>query len=526
MKKLKKFIIILVVLLVICGAASGGVYAYMSYQNSNLTAEVFNVANINFGYYSDAMTSSGYVTNDQAQNIYTEDKTVSKVHVEEGAEVKIGDPILEYDTTSTDLQIEMKKLEAQGIENDIIIAKRELEKLKNTTPVPEEEDDIIDDDKDSNKDSENENDFIIQIEQKSGDAYNYIDKNAKPYKGEGTKENPYRFLCTSEGYVMGSYINALIQKEEVAAFEIWTKNDRENGTLTKCWTVDGATQAATTEDSRWSIASETEIFMEPENLEDDVEEEEDDVELPTTQTYTEKELKEAIKDKENNITNLDIDKRTAELGLKKLEKTKESSVVTAAVNGVVKKVGDMENPPSDNSAFIEILGSEGLYVTGSVSELMLDKIKIGQVVTANSWNTGMTFNATITEISEYPASNDGYYGEGNSNVSYYPFTAYIEDASGLNNGDSVDLSMMPQEEMPDENGIYLEKAYVRQENGKSYVYKVNKEDCLEKQYIETGKTVYGTAVEIKSGLSLEDRIAFPYGKTAKEGIKAVDSSGY
>ena len=46
-----------------------------------------------------------------------------------------------------------------------------------------------------------------------------------------------------------------------------------------------------------------------------------------------------------------------------------------------------------------------------------------------------------------------------------------------------------------------------------------------KQYVVTGKTLWGQAVEIVSGLSLDDRIAFPYGKNVKEGVKVKESSG-
>lgn len=66
---------------------------------------------------------------------------------------------------------------------------------------------------------------------------------------------------------------------------------------------------------------------------------------------------------------------------------------------------------------------------------------------------------------------------------------------------------------------------MRLENGKSYVLKADENDRLVKQYVKTGKIIYGDTIEIKSGLTEDDRIAFPYGKTAKEGIRVVDSDG-
>ena len=165
----------------------------------------------------------------------------------------------------------------------------------------------------------------------------------------------------------------------------------------------------------------------------------------------------------------------------------------------------------------------GMYIKGEISELMLDQFEIGQQISANSWSNGMTYSASITEISEYPVTERMGYSEGNPNVSYYSFLAYIEDPEGLTNGDSLELTMTPVNTEEDLNAIYLEKAYVRQENGQSYVLKVGKDNRLVKQYVLTGKTVYGSSIEIKAGLSESDRIAFPYGKTAKEGVKAVET---
>ena len=158
---------------------------------------------------------------------------------------------------------------------------------------------------------------------------------------------------------------------------------------------------------------------------------------------------------------------------------------------------------------------------------MLDQIEVGQEISANSWNNGQMYSATIMEISEYPSENNGgNYGEGNPNVSYYSFTAYIEDASGLINGDYLELSITPATNQEESNALFIDKAYVREENGSYYVLKADAEDRLVKQYVQTGRTMYGSAIDIKSGLQETDRIAFPYGKTAKEGIKVVDAENF
>ena len=47
-------------------------------------------------------------------------------------------------------------------------------------------------------------------------------------------------------------------------------------------------------------------------------------------------------------------------------------------------------------------------------------------------------------------------------------------------------------------------------------YIADEKEKLTKQYIRTGGTVWGY-VEIKQGLSTDDQIAFPYGKSVREG---------
>ena len=73
------------------------------------------------------------------------------------------------------------------------------------------------------------------------------------------------------------------------------------------------------------------------------------------------------------------------------------------------------------------------------------------------------------------------------------------------------------------NTIYLYKAYVRTENGQSYVYKVDENNRLKQQFVKTGKTLFSQYIEIKEGLTNEDKISFPYGKNVKNGAKVKDA---
>lgn len=521
----KKIIVIVISLVVVIALVVGGIFGYRWYRSKNTTVEVQPVSNLNWGYGGNEMSSYGMVTNDMSQDVYLlESQTIEEVFVTEGQTVSVGDPLVSYDMTMSNLQLQMKELDIDTYDNKLAAAKKELEKLKNTTPIAETpavpETPVVPEIPVEPEEP--------QLPEKTGEAYNYISSASVPNKGTGTMDDPYVFLCTPECYVLGEYLNSLSEDAANPKFVIFEihENNTLDGALVTSWNVSGNSglpQMA--EDSKWAVSTKSQIEDSPV---DDIQEpiEEVPVTEPTAevpQGYTAKELAKMISDKEGEIRDLDLSKRKAELELEQMKKISENGVVSATVNGVVKKVGDKDNPPTDGSAFLTVSGSEGLYVSGSLSELMLGEVEVGQMVYANSWESGMSFEATITEISTYPQENSNSWGEGNPNVSYYPYTAYIENTEGLKNGEYVDLTMTSN--VDNSNSIYLDKAYVREEDGKSYVLKADKNDKLVKQYVVTGKTLWGQAVEIVSGLTMEDRIAFPYGKTAKEGVKVKDASG-
>lgn len=531
----KKILIFLIVTCVLVGAGWGGIHGYLIYKDDHTFANVIPVSTINSGYMGQDMQMSGTVTNDMAQNVYLKDsQTVAKVFVKEGDSVKIGDPLLKYDVTSVQLSIEMKQLEIQGIQNDTAIANRDLVKLQNTKPVDKTPPKV-----EPATDTESVNDTETDTEdsQQTGDAYNYIDKEAKPFAGDGSSASPFRYLCTKKCYVTGEVMQYLKENKYYAIFEIHVSNIATNALLTS-WTVNGNAIAKAPIDSEWyildqstdnNIGDSTETHMQDTQgtIPQDTTETETETEIPDG--YTKEELAKAIADKQNDLKALDIKVRTAQLELKKLQNQLKDANVYASINGTVKTVEDPNNLPNDGSAFLSVYGSDGLYVKGQVNELLLDQVKVGQEVNVTSWQSGGSYKAKITEISTYPDTNSGMYygGNGNPNSSYYDFTSYIEDSQGLSNGESVSLSMSVDAQQ-NTNSLYIDKAYVRKSNGKYYVLKEGKKKRLVKQTVVTGKTYYGSLIEVKSGISQDDNIAFPYGKIAKEGIrtKKTDTTNY
>ncbi len=527
MKK-KKVIAVVVALVVVVGGAAGGIFGYKAYQGKKLVAEVMPVSSISTGYWGDENYSSGMVTNDSSQEVYLSDtSTIQEIFVKEGDTVSIGDPLIAYDMAEVNLQVKQKELEISNIENEIALAKHNLEILKNTTPVDktrpaaptvEEPADV--------EPQVPETPVNPQVpERTETGAYNYVTVSSAPTNEaeapDGSSDKPYRFLCSSSAYVTGNYLNTLIANGTMAVFEI-RKDDQPAGEVIASWMFNGAYASSSfSDEANYYIMTHEEVVEEiVENDVGEISQSEVMEEWVEPEGYSAEELAEALADANAEIKTLDIQRRKAELELETLQKTSEDGTLYATVDGTVKTVGDPEEYVNDGTAFLVVTGSEGLYVTGAVSELLLDQVKVGTVVSANSWESGMSFEAKITEISDYPSTADSYYGEGNSNVSYYPYTAYIEDTTGLRNGEYLDLTITTG---GGSSALYIEKAYVRTEDGKSYVMVANEDNKLEKRYVSTGKQIYGYAVEIKSGLSEEDRIAFPYGKNAVEGVSVTDA---
>ena len=633
----KKLIIALVSLLLVIALAAVGIsYAV---KNSGKPVKVAPVSNMNNGGYWDNgsdLSPYGNVTTNLNQEIaYNESLVITEIYVKEGDSVKVGDPLIAYDTTLASLELEMKEMEVEGIGLNIQNVQAELDQLKKTKPVaaaspnalsgmglatgdplpPESSEaptteaveptqapdvpdipdrpetptepgntepptvinptgnvygEITDTSEAYAGDGSEENPFRYYIYSMDGKpvtvsqeylalclrnhvssvfdtvdnpsaptaivssfrmdwdyiagimegtngtklpeelrgetVYGTIDENTIPYNleeaggipaGDGSKENPYRILCIPGVNIERSFLEAAMESQLTYRFDVVDDGSAPNCIL-HSWLLNGA------------------VVEDPEDPGmDDPGIGGPGIEIPTGPTK--EELAGQIKEKEETLKNLELNKRTAELELKQLRRQVDDGVIESTVDGTVKSVLDEDTAKLEGSPLIRVTGEEGFYITGSVAETALGKIEKGMPIHVSSWNTGMSYDAEITGISSSPSSNN-YYG-GNPNMSYYPFTAVIRGDADLSNGEGVDLSMDGLNSSSyDPDAIYLSQAFVREEGARYYVYKKGEDDRLTKQYVEVGKIVYGS-LEITSGLTIDDEIAFPYGRDVKEGAK-------
>ena len=232
--------------------------------------------------------------------------------------------------------------------------------------------------------------------------------------------------------------------------------------------------------------------------------------------YSRAELAKMISDKQEEIKGLQVDKKSAELEYKTAKAQNDSGAIIATIDGIVSEIN--ENYGEDEP-FITIKSTDGLTVKGNIGELNLDKIQIGSTVQIQSWDTGETADATVTEIDTDPVSDYSQTGMDNPNSSTYQFTAQTAPDADIDVGSGISITIPSDTE---DSGMYIPKVYVRDEDGKHYVMK-DDGGKLKKQYIKTGKTVYGSLIEIKGGITSDDKICFPYGKNIKEGIKTKDT---
>ena len=241
---------------------------------------------------------------------------------------------------------------------------------------------------------------------------------------------------------------------------------------------------------------------------------------PADSGFTAAEIAQMRAEQQRTINSLALDIKMAESEYKLAKLEADNGSIYAEIDGEVVSLLTEEQARLEGQPLLKVSGGGGFYVDGSVSELELTKLKIGQEVTVNDWNTGMTYTGEIQSVGNFPTTDDNWSGMGNPNASFFPFRVYIDGSADLQPGRYVSVMYSTA---TSENGIYLENPFIRTEQSESFVYVMGKGNRLEKRTVTTGKNLWGSYTEVLSGLTPDDLIAFPYGKFVKEGAKAVES---
>ena len=167
------------------------------------------------------MNMEGQITSTASQNIYLSDsQTISQVLVKEGDVVNAGDTLMTYDTSMIELDLETQQLQLAQTKLKIQQSEKELEKLKKTKPVSDTPLNPVEPDFPDFPDEPIDPDFpdepipTPEPEPTYEDAVLYSSTNklvfgSKPYKGEGTQEDPYTYLCAPGTVLTGGFLNQM-----------------------------------------------------------------------------------------------------------------------------------------------------------------------------------------------------------------------------------------------------------------------------------------------------------------------------
>lgn len=239
-----------------------------------------------------------------------------------------------------------------------------------------------------------------------------------------------------------------------------------------------------------------------------------------TSGYTAAQIAEMRSQQEKRIRDLAIRINMAEIAYNLAQAEVGDGHVYAKIDGKVISLLTETEARETKHPMIKVSGGGGFYIEGSISELELDGMALGQEVTVNDWNTGSTYTGQIVELRDFPTDQDNWNGTSNPNVSYYPFRVFVSEEADLQEGSHVSVLYSSAAA---ENGIYLENAFLRTQQGRSYVWLRGKDGKLEQRFVTTGKSLWGSYTEILSGLTEDDLLAFPYGKELKEGAPTVEA---
>lgn len=544
--KLRKTFLIIGACVLAAALSVGGIFLLLKANAEPVL--VIPVAEVSMtGDFYGANYLYGYVRTDRMQAVFlTETQTVTGFHVSEGDTVKAGDPLLDYDTSLTDLQLQRKELEIQKQERELEKLQKEYKSLfgQNFTP-PEPTAAVKNDAAKLSADfgavlhllsevetaqteepptetaptepteeptpSESTEPVTEETTEESTDA---PDADYHLVGGSGTPEDPYLYLAADDSAMDLSALQSLLgNSASVSIVFAQCEGDTETGNVYSAWGM--VLERAADGSCRMHLADASQYLGQPlvggSSTPD----------VPIIgpggggggMSY--EELKKLRAEKEQEIIEKDLALRMAQVELKRMQTELGDGTVYAELDGVVLGINDPEDAYLNGEAVLKVSGGGGYCIEGAISELSLDDAMIGRAVTVTSWNNGMTYDGVIAEVSDIPTASGGW-SDGNMNVSYYPFTVVVDETAELMDGEYVDMQLAGES---GSEAFYLEKPYILQENGKSYVYALGENDRLEKREISIGKDLWGSYYEIYGGVTAEDLIAFPYGKNVTEGAK-------
>lgn len=556
-KKLKKGIIIAACAVGVCGAVWGGLTIARNAQRSDV--KVYSVNDFCMtDYWGDTSTTSGMVTTDKIQKVFlSSSQTVNKVWVAEGDSVRKGDKLISYDSTLTQASVEQAKIDYDRQDESLTTAKNELEylkKAKNKETLKQELDKLTAEldalKKKYDEDPAHPYDGDAPVTEGKMDYKKTM--TVKGADGSDQTVNVLYYSWLSASRLNDSKVTEILTNlatlradkdhPSVDTYVVLVQRyeDKVGGyvdntvglVITETYTAGDDTAVPAVPESRsvsFSVRSDLPEFEDTERKYDDAAIKKLQQKINLANMYLEnsmeqKDLAKAIVDKAQEVKEKEVNLRLAKLSLDKKTKELGDGNVYAEFDGTVKAVRNADEAYNNSEAVIELSGGGGYYVTGTLSEMDLGSVKVGDTVSISSWMTGAACEGTIVSIDDYPTTSGNSWGDGNRNVSYYPFKVFVEEDAGLQANDYVDIQYQNAGTQEQGNSLYLQSWFIRTDNGKSYVMARNEDGRLEQRWVQTGRDLWGSYTQIRGGLTTDDYVAFPYGRDVVEGARTVEAA--
>lgn len=550
-KRLKKTLIIVACVAAGCGAVWGGLTIARNAQRGDVN--VYAVSDFAMtDYWGDSSNTSGMVTTDKLQKIFiSQSQTVTKVWVKEGDEVRKGDPLVSYDSTLTEATVEKAKVAYDRAVANLEAAKGQLELLKKAENKEQLEAELA------------------KLEKQLAELKEKYDKDpSHPYDADeavtekellptvtikddnGNSHIVHYYAWTAKsvlsaehllGTTFGERLRACEKKPKVVTNIVLVKRagDKVGGGVEASWGVRVTEEYEKTGPGvdDYKVSQDVQLVTDLPAYEDKGRTYEDSEEITKLEkkiayaqelvaaSMSREELNKAVAGKTQEIKETEISNKLAKLDLDKKLRELGDGNVYAEFSGTVKTVRDATEAYNNSEAVVELSGGGGYYVSGTLSEMDLGSVKVGDTVQISSWRTGAFCEGKIVSIDDYPTQNSNNWGDGNRNASYYPFKIFVEEDANLEPNDYVDIQYQKvSTQQQTGSSLYLQSMFIREDNGKSYVMVRNEDGRLEQRWVQTGRDLWGSYTQIRGGLTIDDYVAFPYGRDVVEGAQTKEAT--
>ena len=339
----------------IAALVGGGVYGILLLvRGSGGKVKVYPIMEFCTNYADDQAETQGLVKPDKMQSIYvSETQKITKYYVHEGDTVKVGDPILSYDTTLTDLQLERARISVQKLEIALDEANANLVKVNNyrlyvpqPDPLPDEEPDTP--------------------------PLTPVDV---PYfrGGDGTKDSPFFYIWSNNCAYDSAFIDSLLTSAggstAYVVFEVHD-GDSPDGDILRSW---GMVFVRQSDGSVAFKVDEAYGRFDDGTAPDDGGDIDDggNTYIDTTPSYTYNELIAMRREAQEKIYQTELDLKKARLEYETLEFEINNGVVYSKIDGVVKTIRSPDQAREEQLPAVLISGGGGYYVTGAMSETEL-----------------------------------------------------------------------------------------------------------------------------------------------------------